>query len=94
MKSSILAHPKSHDMRRKRHGSYLDPPCPCRGTIDGVAIAIIVVLFGIQQFGTAFVGALFSPIVSIWLLANAVLGVYNIAKWHPGIFIALSPHKW
>lgn len=59
-----------------------------------MAIAIIVVLFGIQQFGTAFVGALFSPIVSIWLLANAVLGIYNIAKWHPGIFVALSPEKW
>ena len=62
--------------------------------IDGIAIAIIVILFGIQQFGTGFVGALFSPIVTVWLLANAVIGVYNIARYYPGIFVALGPNQW
>lgn len=66
----------------------------CRNVIDGIAIAIIVVLFGIQQFGTGFVGLLFSPIVTVWLLANAVIGVYNIAVHYPGIYVALSPLKW
>lgn len=66
----------------------------CRGTIDGISIAILVVLFGVQQFGTSKVGSAFSPIVTVWLLANAVIGVINIAKFNPGIFVAISPSKW
>jgi K+ transporter len=36
----------------------------------GISIAIIAALFLIQQFGTKFVGSLFSPIVMVWLFFN------------------------
>ena len=49
-------------------------PETSRGAIDGAAIGVLVLLFGIQRFGTAKVGNLFSPIIIIWLLANAVIG--------------------
>lgn len=38
--------------------------------IVGISIAIIAALFLIQQFGTKFVGSLFSPIVMVWLFFN------------------------
>lgn len=44
---------------------------PGAAKIVGISIAIIAALFLIQQFGTGFVGSLFSPIVVIWLLFNA-----------------------
>ena len=60
----------------------------------GIAIAIVVLLFGVQQFGTEFVGSLFSPIITLWLSSNAVIGIYNIAKYYPPIFKAISPTFW
>ena len=45
-----------------------------RGAIDGAAIGILVLLFAIQRFGTAKVGGFFSPIIIVWLVANAVIG--------------------
>ena len=36
----------------------------------GISIAIIATLFLIQQFGTGFVGSIFSPVVMVWLLLN------------------------
>ncbi len=43
---------------------------PCTAKIVGISIAIIATLFLIQQFGTSFVGSMFSPVVVIWLLLN------------------------
>ena len=49
-------------------------PGVSRGAIDGAAIAILVVLFLAQRFGTAKVGLTFSPIIFVWLVANALIG--------------------
>lgn len=35
---------------------------------------------------------LFSPVVALWLLANGVLGIINIARFDPSVFKAISPH--
>ncbi len=56
------------------------------GTIIGVAIAILAVLFLIQQFGTATVGYSFAPVVALFFIFNSVIGIYNIAKYSPSIF--------
>ena len=40
----------------------------CAAKIVGISVAIIATLFLIQQFGTGFVGSIFSPVVMIWLL--------------------------
>lgn len=34
---------------------------------------------------------MFAPIVTAWLLCISIIGVYNIFKWNPHIFKALSP---
>jgi KUP system potassium uptake protein len=57
-----------------------------------VAIAILLMLFTIQQFGTGKVGMVFGPIVLLWFVTIAVLGVCCIFR-HPQVLLSLSPHS-
>jgi KUP system potassium uptake protein len=63
-----------------------------RKDIVGIASGILVALFLIQRFGTAKIGLLFSPIASVWFSANFAIGMYNIFKYNPAMFRAVSPH--
>ncbi|HRH64854.1 MAG TPA: KUP/HAK/KT family potassium transporter [Bacteroidia bacterium] len=56
-----------------------------------IVIAILTLLFTIQQFGTGFVGRFFGPIMLLWFLMLGVLGVFAIAH-HPGIVKAVNPY--
>ena len=56
-----------------------------------LTIAILVLLFAIQRSGTALVGALFGPVMILWFIVLAVLGVQHILK-DPTILWALSQH--
>lgn len=53
---------------------------------------ILVCLFALQHYGTHKVGFFFAPIVLTWLLCISTLGVYNIFKWNPHVYKALSPY--
>jgi KUP system potassium uptake protein len=58
-----------------------------------VVIATIVILFGlflIQPQGTARIGRAFGPIMLVWFIGIAMLGVGGIVR-HPSVLIALSP---
>jgi KUP system potassium uptake protein len=55
-----------------------------------LTVAILLVLFAIQHKGTAFIGRIFGPIMLIWFVAIAILGILGIAK-APAILAALSP---
>lgn len=63
-----------------------------QNTVVGVSIAIIVLLFAAQRFGTNRLGAYFSPIVLIYFLLNIIIACTNIHRYDPSIFRALSPH--
>ena len=69
-------------------------PSFSREAIVGMSVGIIVALFLAQQFGTNRIAFFFSPIITLWLIANAVIGVYNIAKYDPTVFKALAPNYW
>ncbi|MES1221958.1 MAG: KUP/HAK/KT family potassium transporter, partial [Bacteroidota bacterium] len=60
-------------------------------TIVYIVLAIIVILFFLQQFGTASIGKLFGPIMIVWFLMLAVLGSGHLFD-DLGIFKAFSPH--
>lgn len=45
-----------------------------------IVIAIIVILFVIQQFGTSLVGKLFGPIMFIWFATLGVLGAIYVVQ--------------
>jgi KUP system potassium uptake protein len=69
---------------------------PSLGTIDDwtiiyIVLGILTMLFFLQQFGTASIGRLFGPIMSIWFLMLAVLGVSHLFD-DLYIFKAFSPH--
>ena len=60
-------------------------------TIIYIVLGIITVLFFLQQFGTASIGRLFGPIMSIWFIMLAVLGIGHLTD-DIYIFKAFSPH--
>jgi KUP system potassium uptake protein len=55
-----------------------------------LTLVILVALFLIQSKGTSWIGRLFGPIMLLWFVVIAVLGVIGIAK-SPAILAALSP---
>lgn len=60
-------------------------------TIIYIVLGIITILFFLQQFGTASIGGLFGPMMSIWFLMLAVLGIAHLFD-DMHIFKAFSPH--
>ncbi|MFA6243781.1 MAG: potassium transporter Kup [Candidatus Hydrogenedentales bacterium] len=55
-----------------------------------LALVILTVMFSFQRFGTARIGALFGPIIVVWFLTIAVLGIGGIVT-APGVLAALNP---
>jgi KUP system potassium uptake protein len=55
-----------------------------------IGIVILAVLFAAQRFGTHRVGRLFGPVMVVWFVTLAVLGIPHIAN-HPGVLLGLSP---
>jgi KUP system potassium uptake protein len=54
------------------------------------AVAILLALFAIQSRGTSAIGHLFGPVMLIWFLAIAAMGVWGIVH-HPTVFAAINP---
>jgi KUP system potassium uptake protein len=55
-----------------------------------IVISILIVLFIIQQFGTHVVGRAFGPVMMVWFVMIAVLGIIQIVKY-PSVIEALNP---
>ncbi len=55
-----------------------------------ISAVVIVLLFAVQYRGTGSVGRLFGPVMALWFVAIAVLGVNQIWQ-HPSVLRALSP---
>ena len=56
----------------------------------GIIIAIISLLFFFQQFGTNVVGSSFGPIMFVWFLMLAILGISQLSHY-PSILKAINP---
>jgi KUP system potassium uptake protein len=82
----------------------ITPAISVLGAIEGVAVAapplahlvvpitvvILALLFAFQKRGTATVGAVFGPIMILWFVSIAALGVRGILR-DPGILRAIDP---
>ena len=55
-----------------------------------VAVVILIALFAIQPRGTAWIGRAFGPIMALWFVIIAVLGLLGIAR-HPSVLAAIDP---
>ena len=56
-----------------------------------LTLLVLFALFFVQKTGTAGIGKFFGPVMMLWFLAIAALGLLHIAQ-HPEILWALSPH--
>ncbi len=56
-----------------------------------IVIVILLCLFIFQQFGSAVIGRTFGPIMSVWFVMLAILGVHELIQ-NPGVFKAVNPY--
>ncbi|KAK4357272.1 hypothetical protein RND71_022882 [Anisodus tanguticus] len=56
-----------------------------------ISVAILVLLFTFQRFGTDKVGYAFAPIICVWFSLNAAIGLYNFVKYDPTVVKAINP---
>ena len=69
----------------------LKVPAPHLGPlVIPITVAVLIGLFSVQWRGTGFIGGIFGPVMLVWFLLLAVLGVRGIVA-DPQILQALSP---
>ncbi|OAE33988.1 hypothetical protein AXG93_3891s1010 [Marchantia polymorpha subsp. ruderalis] len=73
-------------------GIKVNQPSLDQNVIVVITCVILFALFNIQRFGTDKVGYLFSPVVLVWFISIALIGIYNIIKQDPSVFRALNPY--
>ncbi|KAK1319256.1 Potassium transporter 5 [Acorus calamus] len=59
--------------------------------IVGISIAILVLLFVSQHFGTDKVGYSFAPIILVWFGFIGITGIYNLFKHDVSVLRAFNP---
>ncbi len=58
------------------------------------SLVVLVGLFVVQRFGTGLVGRFFGPVIIVWFLTLAAVGLVHVAR-QPAILEALNPlHAW
>ncbi|QJD99940.1 potassium transporter Kup [Massilia forsythiae] len=84
--------------------SVITPAISVLGAIEGLEVAtpalahyvvpltivVLVILYSVQRHGTAGIGRWFAPVMMIWFLALAIMGIINIVQ-APVILQALNP---
>src|SRR5262249_4058471 len=56
------------------------------------AVAVLIGLFAFQPRGTARIGSWFGPVMLLWFIAIAALGVGGIVR-HPAVLSAVDPRQ-
>ena len=55
-----------------------------------LAVAVLLAIFALQPLGSARIGKLFGPIMTVWFVTIGVLGLGGVVS-HPGVLVALDP---
>ncbi len=55
-----------------------------------ISIAILLTLFAFQSQGTARIGGVFGPVMTVWFLVIGILGLWGIVQ-HPAVLAAFNP---
>jgi KUP system potassium uptake protein len=55
-----------------------------------LSVAVLVGIFALQPQGSARIGKLFGPIMTVWFITIGVLGLNGVMN-HPGVLVALDP---
>jgi KUP system potassium uptake protein len=62
-----------------------------RSYVVPTTLVVLTGLFMVQRHGTTRVGKLFGPVMAVWFLVLAALGIWHIGD-NPSVLWALSPH--
>ncbi len=54
------------------------------------SVIILLALFAVQPQGTARIGQAFGPLMTLWFVVIALLGIWGIVQ-HPAVLLALDP---
>jgi KUP system potassium uptake protein len=60
------------------------------GLVLPATVIILCALFAVQQFGTGRIGVVFGPVMMVWFIVLATLGIVGIAR-EPGTLLAINP---
>ena len=55
-----------------------------------LSVVVLIGVFVLQPLGTARIGKLFGPVMTVWFVTIGVLGLWGIWR-HPGVLAALDP---
>ena len=55
-----------------------------------ISVVILVALFAVQFYGTARIGWVFGPVMTVWFIVIGALGIWGIAQY-PGVCVAINP---
>ena len=55
------------------------------------AVIVLTLLFAVQRWGTGYIGRYFGPIMAIWFITLAAIGLPHLVD-NPSILRAISPH--
>jgi len=55
-----------------------------------VTVIVLILLFFLQRFGTARVGAMFGPVMLVWFVVIAALGLFHLVQ-EPHVLMAFDP---
>ena len=56
-----------------------------------ITLVVLTLLFAAQRFGTGGIGRFFGPVMTLWFVVLAVLGLVHVID-RPDVLVALSPH--
>ena len=77
---SVLSAVEGLKLQKPALGPYVIP----------VAISILIVLYAVQRFGTARIGAIFGPVMLVWFAMLGLTGIASIVQT-PGVLVAVNP---
>ncbi|BAT73022.1 hypothetical protein VIGAN_01047600 [Vigna angularis var. angularis] len=63
-----------------------------KSVLSRISCVLVIGLFVMQHRGSYKVAFVFPPIIILWLLTIFMIGIYNVIKWNPRVYGALSPH--
>jgi amino acid transporter len=56
-----------------------------------ISVAILVILFSVQRFGTDKVGYTFAPAILVWYICIGTVGIFNLIQHDPTVLKAFNP---
>ena len=62
-----------------------------QSVVIAISVGLLLSLFLVQRHGTARIGVAFGPIMVVWFIVLASLGLYRFFE-HPDVIVSLSPH--